>query len=87
MTTPAEIARSLTDAQRRMVLESGPDDMTGEEGCGVDLFSGADYAVAKALERKGIGHREGPGGFRYAGLFWCNETGLQVRQILQEQLK
>lgn len=85
MTDPHTIARSLSPSQKKMVIASGPDDITGEEGCGVDLCTGADYAIAKALERKGIGHREGPGGFRYAGMYWNNETGLAVRAIIEEE--
>lgn len=84
MSDPAEIARGLTKAQRTMLLASDPDDLTGREGAGVDLFTGADYAVAKALERKGLGNREGPGGFRYAGMYWNNGLGLAVRQHIKE---
>lgn len=84
MTDPAEIARGLTKAQRALLAASGPDDISGREGAGVDLFTGADYAVAKALERKGLGKREGPGGFRYAGMYWNNWLGLAVRQHLKE---
>ena len=83
MSKVSDIARSLTLPQREMVLASDRDDIDGYEGCGVDLFTGADYAVAKALERKGVGHREGPGGFRYAGMYWNNNLGLLVRDYLR----
>lgn len=76
------IVKGLSEAQRNMLLASAPDDMTGAEGCGVDLTTGADYAIAKALERKGLGGREGPGGFRYAGMYWNRPLGLEVRARL-----
>lgn len=72
---------SLTDAQLRMVLESGPDDRSGTSGIGVELRTGADYAVAKALERRQLGHREGPGG-SLPGMYWNNAMGLAVRVAL-----
>lgn len=70
---------NLTPRQRRMILDSGPDDVTGREGLGVELRSGADYAVAKALERRGLGHVEGPGGPR-PGQYWNNTNGLRLRE-------
>lgn len=85
--TPEQIAAGLSPAMCRMLVNSEPDDVTGREGCGVDLFNGADYAVAKALERRGLGYQEGPGGFRYAGLYWSNSKGLAIRTILLEQEK
>jgi hypothetical protein len=80
-----QIARSLTGPQRRMIIASEPDDRTGEQGCGVELRTGADYAIAKALERKGLGHREGPGGF-LPGMYWSNDDGLFVRDLVAERL-
>lgn len=74
----------LPEAQRRMLIASAPDDVTGEEGLGVELRTGADYAVAKALERRGLGHREGPGG-SLPGMYWSNAEGLALRQILMER--
>ncbi len=79
-----EIAGKLTEAQRRMVLASDPDDVTGTEGAGVELRSGADYATAKALLRRGTGFVEGPGG-PWPGMYWNVSLGLAVRRILQEQ--
>lgn len=69
----------FTIKQREMLCASGPDDVTGEEGCGVELTSGANYAVAKSLERRGYGHVEGPGG-PLLGMYWNNATGLIARQ-------
>lgn len=69
----------FTNAQREMICASDPDDLTGEEGCGVELRTGADYAVAKSLEARGYGHRTGPEG-PLAGLYWNNSTGLLARQ-------
>lgn len=75
---------NLSDAQRRMLIASEPDDRTGKEGCGVELRSGADYAVAKALERRDLGHREGPGG-SLPGMYWSNADGLAVRAALKSR--
>lgn len=72
-----------TARQRQMIVDSEPDDITGEEGCGVELRSGADYAVAKALERRGLGFVEGPGG-PLPGQYWNNAEGLLERQDLLE---
>ena len=69
----------FTPKQREMLCESGPDDVTGEEGYGVELTSGAAYAVAKSLERRGYGHVQGPGG-ALPGMYWNNSTGLIARQ-------
>lgn len=74
---------NLTAAQRRMLIDSDPDDLTGLEGSGIELRTGADYAVAKALEHKGLGHRQGPGG-ALAGMYWNNATGLSVRVAIMK---
>lgn len=76
-----EIERRLTVAQRRMILDSAPDDLTGREGLGVELSTGGHYATAKALERMEIGHREGPGG-SLPGMYWNNADGLFLRECL-----
>lgn len=68
----------MTEAQRQMLLESDPDDVTGEEGVGVELRTGAGYAVARALERRGLGHVTGPGG-SLPGMYWNNSDGLTMR--------
>lgn len=65
----------LTAAQLAMLIASEPDDRTGEEGVGVELRTGADYAVARALERKQLGYVEGPGG-PMCGLYFNNANGL-----------
>lgn len=72
---------ALTDAQRHMLLASEPDDRTGDEGCGVELKTGADYATAKALKRRGLGDVSGPGGAR-PGMYWSNGAGLAKRNEL-----
>ncbi|WP_313337182.1 hypothetical protein [Sphingobium yanoikuyae] len=72
---------NLTPRHRAMLIESEPDDLTGREGIGIELRTGADYAVAKALERRKLGHREGPGGF-LPGMYWNNTMGLAVRAAL-----
>ncbi len=70
----------LTKAMRAMLMESFPDDITGKEGVGVELRSGADYAVAKALARRELGYVEGPGG-PLSGLYFNNAEGLYVRAL------
>lgn len=77
---PTEPAK-LTETQRKMLLASEPDDITGEEGCGVGLRTGADYAVARALQKRGLGNVDGPGGF-VCGMYWSNAEGLAVRRTL-----
>ena len=76
----------LTLAQRRLMLASGPDDITGTQGCGVELRTGADYAVARALERKSLGHVVGPGGF-LPGMYWNNAEGLWWRGQMEGQMQ
>jgi len=74
----------LTAPQLAMLLASDPDDITGEEGVGVELRTGADYAIAKALERRGLGHVEGPGG-SLPGMYWNNAAGLLSRREAADQ--
>ncbi len=74
--------KGLTERQMAMLKASGPDDRTGEEGVGVELCTGADYAVAKSLEKRGLGHVEGPGG-PASGMYWNNGSGLEVGIILK----
>lgn len=84
VTDAAAIAEGMSEAQKRMLVMSEPDDITGREGCGVELCSGAAYSIAKALTRKGLGDHDGPGGF-LPGMYWSNGFGLAVRKILQER--
>jgi hypothetical protein len=74
----------MPEAQRRMLLASRPDDVTGEEGIGVELRTGADIAVAKALERRGLGTRE-DGAAGLPGMYWSNPEGLALRKFLTER--
>lgn len=71
---------TLTPRQRAMLHDSGPDDVTGREGAGVELFTGADWAVAKALERKGYGYCGGTMIGR--GMYWNRAKGLEMRALL-----
>lgn len=71
-------ATVLTERQRQMLLASEPDDLTGEEGAGVELYTGADYAVAKALKRRELGTYQEAGGL-YCGLYFNNADGLALR--------
>lgn len=68
----------LTWAMEALLIESDPDDVTGKEGVGVELEGGAEYAVARALQRRGLGHVQGPGG-PLPGLYWNNAEGLYWR--------
>jgi hypothetical protein len=64
----------LTKAQWALLKASEPDDVTGEEGVAVQLVGGADYAVARALVRQGlgvIGEACGPS-------YWNNAAGLSL---------
>jgi hypothetical protein len=69
----------FTPRQRAMLIASGPDDLTGQEGAGVELRTGADYAVARALEWRELGRVEGPGG-PLCGLYFNNAEGLSWRR-------
>jgi hypothetical protein len=71
----------LTPAQKRMVIASGPNDITGEEGHGVEI-RGADYRVARALELYGLGSYSH--GSPYGDLYFNNAEGLRVREMLEE---
>lgn len=75
---------ALTPAQKRLVLESEPDDITGEEGCGVEI-SGAAYRTAKALESYGLGTYSH--GSPYGDLYFNNAEGLTVRDELIAESK
>lgn len=72
---------TITEAQQRMLLASEPDDRTGEDGCGVELRTGGEYATANALKRRGLGDVTGPGG-TLPGMYWSNAAGLAVRRLL-----
>lgn len=73
----------LTEPQRKMLLGSEPSDRDPDEGAGVELWTGADYATAKALERRGLGDVEGPGQPKgMPGLYFNNSDGLALRREL-----
>lgn len=74
----------LTRAQRQMLIDSEPDDITGAEGAGVELATGAAFAVAKSLARRGLGYVEGPGG-PLPGMYFNSAEGLKARATLQPQ--
>lgn len=75
-----EIAAKLSAAQKRLVMLSESDDLTGEEGCGVDI-SGTQYRTARSLRALGIGNYT-HGSF-IADMYWNNAAGLAVRAILE----
>ncbi len=70
----------LTEAQKKMLIASEPDDRTGEEGCGIELRTGADHTVARSLERRGLGEYKGADSL--PGMYWSNEEGLSERRTL-----
>lgn len=77
------MTKAVTPRMRDMLIESRPDDITGRSGTGVDLWTGADYAVAQALQRRELGHVEGPGQAKgMPGMYWSNGDGLAARADL-----
>lgn len=73
------VAKGLSAAQRKMVIASEPDDITGEEGCGVEL-RGSGYRVAKSLAALGVGnYTHGSSSF---DMYWNYSKGLDVRYLL-----
>jgi hypothetical protein len=77
--TPEQKAQLLSPAQRRMVLDSEPDDITGEEGCGVEL-RGPLYKTAKRLNELKLGTYTH--GSPYGDLYCNNTAGLAVRDAI-----
>lgn len=80
MTDAAKIARGLTKAQRWLILASGPDDISGKSGVGVDL-RGSMYSTAKKLHRMGLG--DYTHGSPFSDMYWNNTLGLAVRAELE----
>jgi hypothetical protein len=74
---------ALTPRQSAMLCASEPDDITGEDGAGVELKTGADYAVARALERRWFGWVEGPGG-SFVSLYFNNSEGMRARADIMD---
>lgn len=80
MTDTASIAAWLSEAQKKLVLASDPDDITGEEGCGVSI-RGSQYKTARKLERLGLGYYSH--GSPFGDLYCNNSFGLSVRAFLE----
>ena len=78
--TPEQIAKGLTKAQRSLVLASGPDDITGEEGFGVEI-RGPQYRAARALEAAGLGSFTH--GSPFYDMYWNYPIGLAVRDVIK----
>ena len=78
----AAVAGRLSEAQKRLVLESGPDDLTGEEGCGVEI-RGTQYRVARKLQALGLGSYSH--GSPFYDMYYNFDRGLAVRAHLQGQ--
>ena len=72
----------LTERMTAMVRESERGGFgRADTATGVELRSGADYAVARALERRGLGTvEEGYDGL--PGLYFNNDDGLSLRDEL-----
>lgn len=76
-------ALNLSEGQQRMVLGSEPSDRDPTDGAGVELWTGADYAIARSLERRGFGSVEGPGQPKgMPGPYFNNADGLSLRESL-----
>lgn len=75
----------LTPAQERLLIASGPDDITGEEGHSVEL-RGSDYRVARKLNELGLGTYTH--GSPYGDLYFNNREGMELRaDLLGERCK
>ena len=68
---------ALTQPMRAMLFLAEPDRRDASSSYGVELNTGADYAVAKALKRRGLGSYE-QGQWGMPGLWFSNAEGLQV---------
>lgn len=77
----AGIVKSLTKAQRALVLASEPDDINGESGVGVEI-RGPQYRVARSLEALGLGSFTH--GSPFYDMYWNFAPGLAVRSALKE---
>ena len=80
MSDEAKIAASLSEAQKRLVITSGPDDITGKEGLGVDI-RGAQYRTAKSLTALGLGSYTH--GSPFGDMYWNYALGLAVKAYLE----
>lgn len=76
-------SEDLTNAQLRMVMESGDDDVVS--GYGVEL-RGAGWATARALVGKKLGWIEGgaPNGSELPGLYFNNREGVLITHEFDE---
>lgn len=79
------MGEQFTEGQQRFLLDSEPSDRDPTSGAGVELWTGADYAIAKSLQRRGFGDVEGPGQAKgLPGLYFNNAEGLYQREALIE---
>lgn len=76
----------LTDAQLRMVIQSGFDSYDGQ-GYGVELRGSGAWATARSLTRLGLGWIEGgePQGSSLPGLFFNNREGVRICREFEEE--
>lgn len=72
---------TLTPRMKAMVLASEPSELDRTEGCGVEICTPADYAVAKALQRRELGSYSH--GSPVGDLYFNNVEGLAVRRDLR----
>ena len=83
MTEAEEIAKGLTEAQRKMVLASEPGGWgRSDTAIGVPL-RGLQFRTARSLEKMRLG--EYSFGSCFEDLYFNNQLGLSVRAVLQEK--
>lgn len=75
-----KIAKGLSATQRRLVLDSDPDDITGRQGCGIPI-RGPQYRSAKSLMAMGCGDYSH--GSPFGDLYFNSRFGLAVRDHLK----
>lgn len=76
-------SNDLTDAQLRMVMQSGDHD--GASGYGVEI-NGGQWAAARSLVKAGLGWIEGgkPNGSSLPGLYFNNRDGVEITHEFDE---
>jgi hypothetical protein len=84
-TEPHPWSEDLTDAQLRMVMESGDDDQAS--GFGVEIRGAGQWATARSLAHAGLGWIEGgaPNGSSLPGLYFNNREGVEITHEFDEE--
>lgn len=82
----AKIAKGLTKAQQRMVVESCPGGWgRADQSCGVEVQGSGRHASARALVAANLGDIEEDPGTYPPALYFNNALGLAVRAHLERQ--